>query len=69
MQPHEPTTTAVGSPLYDVVSNLRQDDTVRCSATFIPYVSPKACYGNDTSYFALVRFNRIQRLGYDMSLE
>ena len=35
----------------------------------IPYVSPKACYDNNTSYFALVRFNSIQRLGYDIPLE
>ena len=68
-QPHPPTTIPVGSLLYDVVSNLRQGDAVRFSGTFIPYISPQACYDNNTTYFALVRFTSIQRLGWNIHLQ
>jgi len=66
---HAPTTIPVGSPLYDTVASLRVGDVIRFNATFIPYVSAQACYNNNTTMFALVRFNFIQRLGYNIRLE
>lgn len=67
-QPHPPTIIPVGSPLYEVVSNLREGDVVIFDGTFIPYVSMQACYDNDTTYFALVQFSRIQKIGYDIDM-
>jgi hypothetical protein len=67
-QPHPPTIIPVGSPLYNAVANLRDGDVVRFSGTFVPYVSPQACYDNNTTYFALVGFTSIQRLGWDIRL-
>lgn len=68
-EPHQPTTIPVGSPLYDTAADLRSGDVVKFDGTFIPYTSPQACYDNDTTYFALVRFNSIQRLGSNMQLQ
>jgi hypothetical protein len=68
-QPHEPTEIPIRSPLYDLTANLRSGDVVRFSATFIPYVSAQACYDNNTTWFALVRFNSIQKLGWNIRLQ
>jgi hypothetical protein len=67
-QPHPPTIIPVGSPLYDIASKLREGDVVRFNGTFIPYVSPQDCFKNNTTYFALVGFTSIQRLGWGILL-
>jgi hypothetical protein len=68
-QPHSPIIIPVGSPLYEVVSNLREGDAVIFSGTFIPYISTQACYDNDTTYFALFSFSSIQKIGYDIDMQ
>jgi hypothetical protein len=68
-QPHPPTEIPVGSPLYEVVANFRHGDVVRFNGTFIPYVSAEACQDNDTTRFALVRFNSLQKLGWNIHLQ
>lgn len=67
IKPHAETIIPVGSPLYRVVSNLRSGDTVIFSGTFIPYSSPQACYQNDTTYFSLVRFSTIRKIGWGVT--
>ncbi|HEX2652244.1 MAG TPA: hypothetical protein VHN11_01155, partial [Xanthobacteraceae bacterium] len=69
--PHSPTIISVGSPLYDIAANLRDGDMLRFSGTFIPFISPQACY-DSISYstqFALFRFTTIQRLGSGVLLK
>ena len=61
---HLPTVIPVGSPLYDFAENLRSGDVIRFIGTFIPYISAQACYDNDTTYFAPVHFDSLQRIGY-----
>jgi hypothetical protein len=68
-QTHPPTIIPVGSPLYDIASNLRDGDVVRFNGTFIPYVSPQECFKNNTTYFALVGFTSIRRLGWNIHLQ
>ena len=68
-QPHPPTIIPVGSALYDIASTLREGDVVRFSGTFIPYVSPQECLDNNTTYFALVGFTSIRRLGWNIHLQ
>jgi len=68
-QPHEPTLIPVGSPLYEIAANLTVGDTVRFSGTFIPYASPEACYRTFMTYFSLVRFTSIQRIGWGLVLQ
>jgi hypothetical protein len=67
-QPHSPTAIPVGSPLYELVSNLREGDAIIFNGTFIPYTSMQACYDNDTTYFALISFSSIQKIGYDVDM-
>lgn len=69
IQPHPPTVIPVGSPLYEMAANFQHGDVVRFNATFIPYVSAQACYDNDTTRFGLVRFNSLQKLGWNIHLE
>ena len=68
-QPHEATEIPADSPLYDAAANLREGDTVRFDATIIPYISDQACRDNDTARFALVRFTRLQKLGWNLRRE
>jgi hypothetical protein len=67
-QQHSPTIIPVGSPLYELASNLREGDAIIFSGTFVPYTSVQACYDNDTTYFALVSFSSIQKIGYDVDM-
>ena len=62
-QAHSPTEISVGSPLYNVVANLAEEDTVVFSGTFIPYASIQNCYDNDTTYFSLFRFSYVKKIG------
>jgi hypothetical protein len=66
-RPHSPTVIPVGSPLYDKVATLQTGDTVVFSGTFIPYASREGCYSNDTTYFALIRFSSIRKIGAGIS--
>jgi hypothetical protein len=65
--PHSSTIISVGSPIYNTISALRSGDTVIFSGTFIPYSSPQACYDNDTTYFALIRFSTIRKIGWGIT--
>jgi hypothetical protein len=67
-QPHSPTLIPVGSPLYEVISNLREGDTIMFGGNFISYVSAQACYDNRTTYFALFSFSSIKKIGYDIDM-
>lgn len=68
-QPHPPTIIPVGSPLYQVVSNLRNGDTVIFSGSFIPYISTQACYDNHTNDIASFSFSSIRRIGWGLDLQ
>ena len=68
-QPHSPAEIPAGSPLYETAANFRHGDVVRFNGTLIPYVSAQACYDNDTTRFALVRFSSLQRLGWNIHLQ
>lgn len=67
-QPHSPTIIPAGSPLYQVVSNLRDGDTVVFDGTFMPYVSQQACYDNDSNEIASFSFSSIRRIGWGLEL-
>jgi hypothetical protein len=65
---HSPTVIPAGSPLYAVTAGLRRLDVIRFNATFIPYSPPQDCYKNNTSYFSLIRFIKINRIGWNINL-
>jgi hypothetical protein len=66
-KPHAETVIPISSPLYRAVSTLRNGDTVIFSGTFIPYSSAQACYENDTTYFSLMRFSVVRKIGWGIT--
>lgn len=64
--PHPATIIPIGSRLYEVVSSLREGDAIMFSGAFVPYISTQACYDNNTTYFGLISFSSIQKIGYDV---
>jgi hypothetical protein len=70
LQPHTPTEILVGSPLYDIATNLRDGDTMRFDATFVPYISKQVCIeSHPAGMIGLVRFNNLKRIGWGIHLE